>query len=121
VPSMLGELRRERETFFRLGHRKRHRTAGRRHGLCAKTFQLRGARASSTKLATKPPTQKSGAVLPASRVTSGTDPFNPLQFAERSNEFNPYEVTFYPGIELPSAEPRCGTSSALKSCRTSAT
>ena len=34
------------------------------------------------------------------------DPLNPLQFAERSNEFNPYEVTFYSAIELPSAEPQ---------------
>jgi enterochelin esterase-like enzyme len=33
------------------------------------------------------------------------DPFNPLQFAERSNEFNPYEVTFYSAAELPSAGP----------------
>jgi enterochelin esterase-like enzyme len=31
------------------------------------------------------------------------DPLNPLQFAERSNEFNPYEVTFYSAAELPSA------------------
>jgi enterochelin esterase-like enzyme len=31
------------------------------------------------------------------------DPFNPLQFAERSNEFNPYEVTFASAVELPSA------------------
>jgi enterochelin esterase-like enzyme len=34
------------------------------------------------------------------------DPFNPLQFAERSNEFNPYEVTFSSAVELPSAEPQ---------------
>jgi len=34
------------------------------------------------------------------------DPFNPLQFAERSNEFNPYEVTFASAVELPSAEPQ---------------
>jgi enterochelin esterase-like enzyme len=32
------------------------------------------------------------------------DPFNPIQFAERSNEFNPYEVTFSSAVELPSAE-----------------
>jgi enterochelin esterase family protein len=34
------------------------------------------------------------------------DPFNPLQFAERANEFNPYEVTFTSAVELPSAEPQ---------------
>src|SRR6266404_4527372 len=34
------------------------------------------------------------------------DPFNPFPFAERSNEFNPYEVTFASGVELPSAEPQ---------------
>lgn len=34
------------------------------------------------------------------------DPLNPLQFADRSNEFNPYEVTFSSAVELPSAEPQ---------------
>ncbi len=34
------------------------------------------------------------------------DPLNPLQFAERYNEFNPYEVTFTSAVELPSAEPQ---------------
>ena len=34
------------------------------------------------------------------------DPLNPLQFAERWNEFNPYEVTFFSAVELPSAEPQ---------------
>jgi len=29
---------------------------------------------------------------------------NPLEFAERANELNPYEVTFYAAAELPSAE-----------------
>jgi hypothetical protein len=29
---------------------------------------------------------------------------NPLQFAERANELNPYEVTFYAAAELPTAE-----------------
>ncbi len=35
-----------------------------------------------------------------------TDPLNPLQYAERSNELNPYEVTFFSAFELPSAEPQ---------------
>src|SRR5947207_1843603 len=35
-----------------------------------------------------------------------SDPLNPLQFAERANELNPYEVTFYSAAELPSAESR---------------
>ena len=34
------------------------------------------------------------------------DPLNPLQFAERANELNPYEVTFFSAVELPSAEPQ---------------
>lgn len=34
------------------------------------------------------------------------DPFNPLQFADRTNEFNPYEVTLTSAVELPSAEPQ---------------
>jgi enterochelin esterase-like enzyme len=32
------------------------------------------------------------------------DPLNPLQFAERANELNPYEVNFYSAAELPTAE-----------------
>jgi enterochelin esterase-like enzyme len=35
-----------------------------------------------------------------------SDPLNPLQFAERANELNPYEVTFFSAVELPSAEPQ---------------
>ena len=34
------------------------------------------------------------------------DPFNPLQFAERCNEFNPYEGHSFSAVELPSAEPQ---------------
>src|SRR6266496_1693950 len=35
-----------------------------------------------------------------------SDPLNPLLFAERANELNPYEVTFFSAAELPSAEPQ---------------
>jgi enterochelin esterase-like enzyme len=34
------------------------------------------------------------------------DPLNPLQFAERADEFNAYEVTFFSAVELPPAEPQ---------------
>src|SRR5436190_16325210 len=34
------------------------------------------------------------------------DPFNPLQFAERSNEFNPYEGRSFSAVGLPSAAPQ---------------
>src|SRR5688572_13293468 len=34
------------------------------------------------------------------------DPLNPHQYVERWNEFNPYEVTFFSAVELPSAEPQ---------------
>ena len=34
------------------------------------------------------------------------DPLNPLQFAERYNEFNPYEGNSFSAVELPSAEPQ---------------
>jgi|GEM_PF-141942 len=37
------------------------------------------------------------------------DPLNPLQFAERSNEFNPYEGNSFSAVELPSAEPQVWT------------
>ena len=35
-----------------------------------------------------------------------TDPFNPLQFTEHYNEFNPFEGNSYSAVELPSAEPQ---------------
>ena len=34
------------------------------------------------------------------------DPFNPFQFTEHYNEFNPYEGNSYSAVELPSAEPQ---------------
>src|SRR6201988_3644774 len=34
------------------------------------------------------------------------DPLNPHQFAERYNEFNPYEGNSFSAVELPSAEPQ---------------
>jgi enterochelin esterase family protein len=37
------------------------------------------------------------------------DPLNPLQFAERYNEFNPYEGNSFSAVELPSAEPQVWT------------
>ncbi|HEX3144783.1 MAG TPA: alpha/beta hydrolase-fold protein [Pyrinomonadaceae bacterium] len=34
------------------------------------------------------------------------DPLNPFQYVERWNEFNPYEVSTFSAVELPSAEPQ---------------
>src|ERR1043166_1100211 len=34
------------------------------------------------------------------------DPFNPLQYVERNDELNPYEVSTFSAFELPSAEPQ---------------
>jgi len=34
------------------------------------------------------------------------DPFNPFQFTEHYNEFNPYEGNSYSAVELPSAKPQ---------------
>ncbi|HYR74392.1 MAG TPA: alpha/beta hydrolase-fold protein [Pyrinomonadaceae bacterium] len=71
-----------------------------------KTFQLQKGARFIYQLATNLPDPKEWRGITRFARDLRNDPFNPLQFAERSNEFNPYEVTFYSAIELPSAEPQ---------------
>src|SRR6185436_20317056 len=71
-----------------------------------KTFQLpKGARF-VYRLATNLPDSKQWTSLARFGNAMRSDPLNPLQFAERANELNPYEVTFYAAAELASAEPQ---------------
>jgi enterochelin esterase family protein len=70
-----------------------------------KTFRLQKGARFVYQFATNLPTRRVArhhAVCGALR----NDPLNPLQFAERWNEFNPYEATFFSAVELPSAEPQ---------------
>jgi enterochelin esterase family protein len=71
-----------------------------------KTFQLQKGARFIYQLATNLPDPKEWRGITRFARDLRNDPFNPLQFAERSNEFNPYEVTFYSALELPSAEPQ---------------
>jgi enterochelin esterase-like enzyme len=71
-----------------------------------KTFQLQKGARFIYQLATNLPDPKEWRGITRFARDLRNDPFNPLQFAERWNEFNPYEVTFYSAIELPSAEPQ---------------
>src|SRR6266545_3376468 len=71
-----------------------------------KTFQLQKGARFIYQFATNLPDPKEWRGITRFTGALRNDPFNPLQFVELSNEFNPYEVTFYSAIELPSAEPQ---------------
>src|SRR6266481_4833343 len=69
-----------------------------------KTFQLQKGARFIYQLATNLPDPKEWRGITRFAGALRNDPFNPLQFTERANEFNPYEVTLYSAAELPSAE-----------------
>jgi enterochelin esterase family protein len=69
-----------------------------------KTFQLKKGARFIYQLATNLPDPKEWRGITRFAGDLRNDPLNPLQFAERWNEFNPYEVTVYSAAELPSAE-----------------
>jgi enterochelin esterase family protein len=69
-----------------------------------KTFRLQKGARFVYRLATNLPDPKEWTSLGRFVSAVRTDPLNPLQFAERANELNPYEVTFYSAVELPSAK-----------------
>jgi enterochelin esterase-like enzyme len=69
-----------------------------------KTFRLQEGARFVYRLATNLPDPKEWTSLGRFVSAMRIDPLNPLQFAERANELNPYEVTFYAAAELPSAE-----------------
>jgi enterochelin esterase-like enzyme len=71
-----------------------------------KTFQLQKGARFIYQLATNLPDPKEWRGITRFAGDLRNDPLNPLQFAERWNEFNPYEVTFFSAVELPSAEPQ---------------
>jgi enterochelin esterase family protein len=69
-----------------------------------KTFQLQKGARFIYQFATNLPDPKEWRGITRFAGALRNDPLNPLQFAERWNEFNPYEVTFFSAVELPSAE-----------------
>jgi enterochelin esterase family protein len=69
-----------------------------------KTFRFQKGARFVYRLATNLPDPKGWTSLARFQNAMRSDPLNPLQFAERANELNPYEVTFYSAAELPFAE-----------------
>jgi enterochelin esterase family protein len=71
-----------------------------------KTFQLQKGARFIYQFATNLPDPKEwgGVTRFASAVRN--DPLNPLQYVERWNEFNPYDVSIFSALELPSAAPQ---------------
>ncbi|HET6890977.1 MAG TPA: alpha/beta hydrolase-fold protein [Pyrinomonadaceae bacterium] len=69
-----------------------------------KTFRLQKGARFVYRLATNLPDPKEWTSLGRFVNAMRTDPLNPLQFDQRANELNPYEVTFFSAAELPSAE-----------------
>src|ERR1041384_143926 len=71
-----------------------------------KTFQLqKGARFIYQFAANLPDPKEWGGITRFAGALRN-DPLNPLQSVERWNEFNPYEVSTFSALELPSAEPQ---------------
>jgi len=69
-----------------------------------KTFRLQKGARFVYLLATNLPDPKEWTSLARFGNALRSDPLNPLQFIGRTNELNPYEVTFYAAAELPGAE-----------------
>ncbi|HKP82119.1 MAG TPA: alpha/beta hydrolase-fold protein [Pyrinomonadaceae bacterium] len=71
-----------------------------------KTFRLQKGARFTYQLATNLPDPKEWGGVDRFAPVIQNDPLNPLQYIERWNEFNPYEVTFFSAVELPGAEPQ---------------
>jgi enterochelin esterase family protein len=69
-----------------------------------KTFRLQKGARFIYRLATNLPDPKEWTSLARFGNDLRSDPLNPLQFAERANELNPYEVNLYAAAEVPPAE-----------------
>jgi enterochelin esterase-like enzyme len=71
-----------------------------------KTFQFQKGARFIYQLATNLPDPKEWGGIIRFAGALRNDPLNPLQYVERWNEFNPYEVTSFSAVELPLAEPQ---------------
>ena len=106
--TMLWRAREETKNVFvfRLGDVNKPMTRLLDTDLWYKTFRLqRGARF-IYQFATNLPDPKTWGGIIRFAGALRNDPLNPFQFADRSNEFNPYEVYSFSAVELPSAEPQ---------------
>jgi enterochelin esterase-like enzyme len=74
-----------------------------------KTFQFQKGARFIYQLATNLPDPKEWGGIIRFAGALRNDPLNPLQYVERANEFNPYEVSTFSALELPSAEPQVWT------------
>ena len=74
-----------------------------------KTFQLQKGARFIYQLATNLPDPKEWGGIIRFAGALRNDPLNPLQYVERADEFNPYEVSNFSALELPSAEPQVWT------------
>src|SRR6476469_9721869 len=71
-----------------------------------KTFRLQKGARFIYQFATNLPDPKEWRGITRFASALRNDPLNPLQFVERWNELNPYEVISFSAVELPSAEPQ---------------
>jgi enterochelin esterase family protein len=71
-----------------------------------KTFRLQKGARFIYQLATNLPDPKEWGNVTRFAGVVRNDPFNPLQFIEHYDEFNPYEGNSFSAVELPSAEPQ---------------
>jgi len=91
---------------FRLGDVSKPMTRLLDTDLWYKTFQLQKGARFIYQLATNLPDPKEWRGIMQFAGALRNDPLNPLQFTERWNEFNPYELNSFSAVELPSAEPQ---------------
>ena len=106
--TMLWRAREEtRNVFvFRLGDVSKSMVRLLDTDLWYKTFRLQKGARFIYQLATNLPDPKEWWGVSRFAGAVRNDPLNPHQYVERWNEFNPYEVTFFSAVELPSAEPQ---------------
>jgi enterochelin esterase-like enzyme len=74
-----------------------------------KTFQFQKGARFIYQLATNLPDPKDWGGIIRFAGALRNDPLNPLQYVERADEFNPYEVITFSAVELPSAAPQVWT------------
>ena len=106
--TMLWRAREETKTVFvfRLGDVSKPMTRLLDTDLWYKTFRLQKGARFIYQFATNLPDPKEWRGVSRFAGAVRNDPLNPHQYVERWNEFNPYEVTFFSAVELPSAEPQ---------------
>src|ERR1051325_11556428 len=106
--TMLWRAREETKNVFvfRLGDVSKPMTRLLDTDLWYKTFRIQKGARFIYQFATNLPDPKEWGGITRFAGALRNDPLNPLQYVERVNEFNPYEVTFTSAVELASAEPQ---------------